>query len=106
MKHTPEQLALQHTFAVCQGHADALQDALQDMQLRALNGASWQQDGRVHPYEANYLKLDISKAKANLDWQPRWSLQQALHASVEWHQQWLAGANMKAFTMVQIDHYQ
>ena len=30
MKHTPEQLALQHTFAVCQGHADALQDALQD----------------------------------------------------------------------------
>ena len=70
------------------------------------NGASWQQDGRVHPYEANYLKLDISKAKANLDWQPRWSLQQALHASVEWHQQWLAGANMKAFTMAQIDHYQ
>ena len=37
MKHTPEQLALQHTFAVCQGHADALQDALQDMQLRALS---------------------------------------------------------------------
>ena len=37
MKHTPEQLALQHAFSVCQGHADALQDALQDMQLRALS---------------------------------------------------------------------
>ena len=37
MTHAPEQLALQHTFAVCQGHADALQDALQDMQLRALS---------------------------------------------------------------------
>jgi hypothetical protein len=36
MKHTPEQLALQHTLAMCQGHAEALQDALQDMQLRGL----------------------------------------------------------------------
>ena len=34
--NTPEQLALQHILAVCQGHADALSDALQDMQLRAL----------------------------------------------------------------------
>ena len=36
MKNTPEQLALQHIQAVCQGHAEALSEALQDMQLRAL----------------------------------------------------------------------
>lgn len=36
MKYTPEQLALQHTQAVCQGHAEALSDALQDMQAHAL----------------------------------------------------------------------
>ncbi len=36
MKNTPEQLALQHIQAVCQGHAAALSEALQDMQLRAL----------------------------------------------------------------------
>lgn len=36
MKTTPEQLALQQVQAVCQGHAEALTDALQDMQLRAL----------------------------------------------------------------------
>jgi len=70
------------------------------------NGASWQQDGGTHPHEAHYLKLDISKAKARLGWQPRWALQKALQASVEWHQQWLAGANMKAFTMAQIGQYQ
>jgi len=70
------------------------------------NGASWQQDGGTHPHEANYLKLDISKAKARLGWQPRWALQRALRASVEWHQQWLGGANMKAVTMAQIDQYQ
>ena len=27
MKQTPEQMALQHSLALCQGHADALQDA-------------------------------------------------------------------------------
>jgi len=37
MINSPEQLALQHIQTVCQGHADALSDALQDMQLRALS---------------------------------------------------------------------
>lgn len=36
MKNSPEQLALQHIQVVCQGHAAALSEALQDMQLRAL----------------------------------------------------------------------
>lgn len=36
MKLTPEQMALQHSLALCQGHADALQDALQDIRARDL----------------------------------------------------------------------
>ena len=34
MKLTPEQMALQHSLALCQGHSDALQDALQDIRAR------------------------------------------------------------------------
>ncbi len=37
-------------------------------------GASWQLDDGDHPHEAHYLKLDCSKAKMRLDWQPRWHL--------------------------------
>ena len=37
MKQTPEQMALQHSLALCQGHADALQDALQDIHALAMN---------------------------------------------------------------------
>ncbi len=37
MKNTPEQLALQHSHAVCQGHAETLAESLQDMQLRGLS---------------------------------------------------------------------
>jgi CDP-glucose 4,6-dehydratase len=37
------------------------------------------------PHEAHYLKLDISKAKARLGWEPRWSLEETLHKIVEWN---------------------
>jgi hypothetical protein len=36
MNQTPEQLALQHSLALCQGHADALQDALHDIKVRGM----------------------------------------------------------------------
>jgi hypothetical protein len=36
MKQSPEQLVLQHSMTLCQGHAEALQEALQDIQLRAM----------------------------------------------------------------------
>ena len=69
------------------------------------NGASWQLDGGIHPHEANYLKLDISKAKANLNWQPCWPLAIALVKITDWHQAYLAAANMHEFSMQQIIQY-
>ena len=68
-------------------------------------GASWQQDGGVHPHEANYLKLDISKAKTRLGWQPRWQLTLALEKITEWHHVYLNSANMHEFTIKQIQDY-
>ncbi len=41
MTLTPEQLSLQQILGVCQGHADALADALQDMQLRGLSSEDY-----------------------------------------------------------------
>lgn len=37
MNPSPEKLALQHALSVCLGHAEALLEALQDMQVRALS---------------------------------------------------------------------
>ncbi len=34
------------------------------------SGAEWTQDGASHPPEAHFLKLDASKARAYLGWQP------------------------------------
>lgn len=68
-------------------------------------GASWQLDCGNHPHEANYLKLDISKAKARLGWGPRWSLAKALSEITAWHQSWLAGDNVQQLCLRQIEHF-
>ena len=68
-------------------------------------GASWKQDGGTHPHEANYLKLDISKAKARLGWQPRWPLATALTHITSWHQAWLANDDVKKLCLAQIQQY-
>jgi len=68
-------------------------------------GASWVLDGGDHPHEAHYLKLDCSKAKARLDWHPRWHLEDALGAIIEWHRAYLDGKEMKTLTLSQIQQY-
>lgn len=67
--------------------------------------AAWHRDDGDHPHEANYLKLDISKAKARLDWSPRWDLATALQHVTDWHQAWLAGKDVKALCIKQIQRY-
>lgn len=69
-------------------------------------GASWKLDDGDHPHEAHYLKLDCSKAKLRLDWHPRWHLEQALGAIVDWHLAHQAGNDMRAVTLRQIAAYQ
>ena len=69
-------------------------------------GASWTGDVRAHPHEARSLKLDIAKARAELGWVPRWSLGEALEATVAWHRAWAAGEDMRAFTLGQIRAYE
>ncbi len=69
------------------------------------HGARWQLDGSDHPHEAHFLKLDISKARSRLGWEPRWRLADALHHIVSWHQAWRAGQDARALCLAQIAQY-
>jgi CDP-glucose 4,6-dehydratase len=68
-------------------------------------GASWVLDGGNHPHEAHYLKLDCSKAKARLNWHPRWRLETALGAIIEWHRAYRENKDMRELSLMQIGHY-
>lgn len=69
-------------------------------------GAAWELDPAPQPHEATYLKLDCSKARARLGWQPRWTLARTLDEIVAWHQAHTRGADMRALTLAQIAAYQ
>ncbi len=69
-------------------------------------GASWQLDGGEHPHEAHYLKLDCSKAKSRLHWQPRWTLTDAIEKICIWHKAYIAAADMREMCMYQIKQYE
>ena len=77
-------------------------------QMAALWGgdAQWQIDAGDHPHEANYLKLDISKARSRLNWHPALRLGDALTLIVDWSNQYRAGTDMRQFTLAQIHAYQ
>jgi CDP-glucose 4,6-dehydratase len=66
----------------------------------------WEVEDRPAVHEAHFLKLDSSKARGTLGWQPRWTLATALTKTVEWHQAWTAGADMQAFSQQQIADYE
>ena len=69
-------------------------------------GASWKLDKGEHPHEAHYLKLDCSKAKSRLQWQPKWSLAIAIEEICVWHKAHAAGADMQAMCLHQIKQYE
>lgn len=66
---------------------------------------TWQCDESLQPHEANYLKLDSSKAHNRLNWQPRWRLQTALQKTLEWHEAWRKSKDMRSVTLAQISDY-
>lgn len=70
------------------------------------DGARWALDDMKGPHEAGLLKLDCTKARQSLDWQPRWTLGEALERIVEWHRAELGGSDMRSTTLSQIDRYQ
>jgi len=70
------------------------------------DGAAWELDPAPQPHEATYLKLDCSKARARLQWQPRWPLARTIDQIVAWHKAHARGEDMRAVTLAQIDTYQ
>jgi CDP-glucose 4,6-dehydratase len=57
------------------------------------------------PYEAKFLFLDIAKARIRLGWKPRWTLREALAATVAWYQAADRGEDARKLTERQIGDY-
>lgn len=69
-------------------------------------GARWEHDAAPQLHEAHYLKLDVSKAKMRLGWQPRLDLSTTLDWVVEWYRRYAQGADARTLALEQIERYQ
>lgn len=68
--------------------------------------AAWVCDSEPGVHEAGVLRLDVSKAQAELGWHPLLRIETALKWTVEWHRAWRHGAAMKEETYAQIAAYE
>jgi CDP-glucose 4,6-dehydratase len=69
------------------------------------NEAEYIFDNKEHPHEANYLKLDCSKARFKLDWHPKWSLDVALDKVIEWAKAYQSRDDLNKVCLKQIKEY-
>ena len=67
--------------------------------------AGWTQETLLQPHEANYLKLDCSKARSQLKWQPKLDVKMALTWVVDWTKSLQFEANMREVTVRQINQF-
>jgi len=69
-------------------------------------GPGWRHEPATGAHEAHSLRLDSSKARHRLGWRSRWSLDEALSRTVEWHRAWRRGEDMAAVSLAQIEAHE
>lgn len=68
--------------------------------------AAWERDGDEIFHEANCLKLDCSKAKAQLGWEPRWGVEIAVEKIASWHKAYVQNMDMRKISLAQIESFE
>lgn len=67
--------------------------------------ATWVLEQTAQPHEANFLKLDCSKAKHELNWHSKWGISSVLEMIVKWHKRYQSGAAMMDICLQEIKNY-
>jgi CDP-glucose 4,6-dehydratase len=67
--------------------------------------SNWRLDKDNNPHEANFLKLDCSKAANQLKWFPKWRLKESLETIVNWHRVFISGGNVQKQCLIEIKKY-
>ena len=69
------------------------------------SGAGWVAEPGSHPHEAHTLRLDCTKARTQLGWNPVWGLERAIGETAAWYMRYANGGDMRSFSQEQIEAY-
>lgn len=80
-------------------------EELVTLALECWGNGSWQDNSdSTQPHEAGLLKLDISKARAELNWKPKLTSKEAIQWTISWYKQ--NDENIFNYSIQQILNYQ
>ena len=106
LSEDPSRFATSWNFGPAEADAKPV-EWIADTLTRLWGGqATWNLDDRSHPHEAHFLKLDNSKARTHLGWQPVLPLETSLEWIVDWYKACEAGKDLRKVTAAQIDRYE
>lgn len=77
-----------------------LQDSLEVIEVFKIASKIWGKGKMIKKdftdalHEAKTLKLDISKSKKELGWEPKWTAHQAIYETVEWYKKFIEGKDI------------
>ena len=80
-------------------------DWILDKMISKWPDSSWELDQNSNPHEADFLKLDISKAESKLGWKPVWELSYTLEKIIAWQKAWLNKEDMQVACLAEIEEY-
>lgn len=66
---------------------------------------TWKNEHDGGPHEASFLKLDCSKIKHAIGWQPRWNIETAMEKIVEWTKLYYENGDVSACMSRQIKEF-
>lgn len=69
------------------------------------DGATFVCEGDSGPHEAGLLRLDITKIRNELGFEPRWRVREAIGKTVEWTRSWIEGEDVLERMRSQIRDY-
>ncbi|MBF0382829.1 MAG: CDP-glucose 4,6-dehydratase [Magnetococcales bacterium] len=69
------------------------------------SGATWNIQPGDHPHEAQYLRLDCSKARSKIGWKTRWDIHDGLAATVDWYRSFADNSDTHELCLRQIEQF-
>ncbi|WP_413853998.1 CDP-glucose 4,6-dehydratase [Candidatus Ruminimicrobium bovinum] len=82
-----------------------VEEIVKIMCLNFDNKIKYSIDKTQQPHEAHYLKLDITKAKKQLNWKPKWNVQIALNKICEWTKAYQQKQDVRKICIEQIKEF-
>ena len=92
-------------FGPKEGNARPVKDIADYFASNWSSSARYEIEEDISMHEAHYLKLDCSKAKSKLGWEPILTFDETLNRTIDWYKARLQGANMHDYCLSEINDY-